>query len=204
MENINKDMLHRAFSVFLFNSEGKLLLQKRSATKITFPDYWTNTCCSHPLSTPLELEQENQLGMSFQTLFHFDLIIFLGVRRAARRKLEDELGISPDSFELDEFKYLTRLHYKAPSDGLWGEHEIDYILFLQKDIPFVPNAEEVSEVKYVSQDELRSIIEEGEKGNLLVTPWFRLIVNNFLWKWWDALLSDTLKEHEDFDTIHKF
>lgn len=63
MENINKDMLHRAFSVFLFNSEGKLLLQQRSATKITFPLYWTNTCCSHPLSFPEELEEENQMGM---------------------------------------------------------------------------------------------------------------------------------------------
>lgn len=47
--NIDKGMLHRAFSTFLFNSEGKLLLQKRADTKITFPDCWTNTCCSHPL-----------------------------------------------------------------------------------------------------------------------------------------------------------
>ena len=41
--------LHRAFSVFLFNSEGKLLLQQRAKDKITFPGVWTNTCCSHPL-----------------------------------------------------------------------------------------------------------------------------------------------------------
>lgn len=32
----------------------------------------------------------------------------------------------------DEMTYLTRIHYKAQSDGVWGEHEIDYILFLQK------------------------------------------------------------------------
>ena len=62
MVNIDKNMLHRAFSVFLFNSEGKLLLQKRSDTKITFPGYWTNTCCSHPLSTEEELPEEGQLG----------------------------------------------------------------------------------------------------------------------------------------------
>ena len=42
--------LHRAFSVMLFNSEGKLLLQQRAKEKITFPSVWTNTCCSHPLS----------------------------------------------------------------------------------------------------------------------------------------------------------
>jgi isopentenyl-diphosphate delta-isomerase type 1 len=44
-----KGVLHRAFSVFLFNSENKLLLQQRAAGKITFPGVWTNTCCSHPL-----------------------------------------------------------------------------------------------------------------------------------------------------------
>ncbi len=72
--------LHRAFSVFLFNSEGKLLLQQRSPSKITFPEYYTNTCCSHPLYRKEELEESGALG----------------VRRAARRKLEQELGISQD------------------------------------------------------------------------------------------------------------
>jgi isopentenyl-diphosphate Delta-isomerase len=62
MKNINRGLLHRAFSVFLFNSENKLLLQQRAIEKITFPDRWTNTCCSHPLNTPLELEEEAQIG----------------------------------------------------------------------------------------------------------------------------------------------
>ena len=39
---------HRAFSIFLFNQENKLLMQKRSIEKKTFPQCWTNTCCSHP------------------------------------------------------------------------------------------------------------------------------------------------------------
>ena len=42
-------LLHRAFSVFLFDEEGRLLLQQRAADKITFPSVWTNTCCSHQL-----------------------------------------------------------------------------------------------------------------------------------------------------------
>lgn len=42
-------ILHRAFSVFLFDDRGRLLLQQRASSKITFPDVWTNTCCSHPL-----------------------------------------------------------------------------------------------------------------------------------------------------------
>lgn len=80
--NIEKGMLHRAFSVFLFNQEGKLLLQQRATAKVTFPECLTNTCCSHPLYRVEELEEEGEGGASA-----------LGVRRAARRKLEQELGI---------------------------------------------------------------------------------------------------------------
>ncbi len=105
-------MLHRAFSVFLINSEGKLLLQKRASTKITFPSYWANTCCSHPLHTPEEMEP----------------IGHLGVIRAARRKLEHELGINPADVPEDTFTFITRVHYVAESDDIWGEHEIDHIL----------------------------------------------------------------------------
>lgn len=78
--NIAAGKLHRAFSVFLFDSAGRLLLQQRSGEKITFPGYFTNTCCSHPLHTSSELEEEGALG----------------VKMAARRKLEHELGIAPD------------------------------------------------------------------------------------------------------------
>lgn len=54
--------LHRAFSVFLFNSKGELLIQQRSKAKITFPSMWTNTCCSHPLAISSELEETDALG----------------------------------------------------------------------------------------------------------------------------------------------
>lgn len=47
IEAHEKALLHRAFSVFLFNSEGKLLLQQRAAHKYHSPELWTNTCCSH-------------------------------------------------------------------------------------------------------------------------------------------------------------
>lgn len=46
-----------------------------------------------------------------------------GVRTAARRKLEHELNIKQSDIALSDFTYLTRIHYLAPSDGVWGEHE---------------------------------------------------------------------------------
>ena len=110
MTNIDKGLLHRAFSVFLFDSKKRLLLQQRATEKITFPDMWTNTCCSHPLGIPGETGAELDAAV-------------LGVKRAAQRKLNHELGIKAEQVPLDKFEFFTRIHYKAPSDGKWGEHE---------------------------------------------------------------------------------
>ena len=117
MKNIDAGLLHRAFSVFLFDSDNRLLLQQRASEKITFPDMWTNTCCSHPLGVPGETGSD--LAASVQ-----------GVKRAAQRKLDQELGIRAEQVPLDDFQFLTRIHYKAPSDGKWGEHESKITLFL--------------------------------------------------------------------------
>ena len=53
-----------------------------------------------------------------------------GVRSAAVRKLPHELGIPPSQLSPDSFTFLTRIHYLAPSDGLWGEHESEPNTFL--------------------------------------------------------------------------
>lgn len=115
MKNINDGLLHRAFSVFLFDSQNRLLLQQRASEKITFPDMWTNTCCSHPLGIPGETGSELEAAVR-------------GVRKAAQRKLDQELGIKAEQVPLDQFRFLTRIHYKAPSDGKWGEHESKAII----------------------------------------------------------------------------
>lgn len=176
-------LLHRAFSVFLFNSKNELLIQKRSPQKITFPDCFTNSCCSHPLyDIPGELEETGALG----------------IRRAAQRRLQYELGVPPTEAPLEEFQYLTRIHYQASNDGgLWGEHEIDYILFLHKDVTVKPNADEISEVSYITKDKLASLAH----SSLSLTPWFRLIINNDLHLWWDNI--NNLKDFIDHTTIHK-
>lgn len=46
-----------------------------------------------------------------------------GVKVAASRKLEHELGIPRSQTSIDQFQYLTKIHYLAPSSGIWGEHE---------------------------------------------------------------------------------
>ena len=54
--------LHRAFSIFIFNSKNEILLQKRSSKKYHSPNLWTNTCCSHPqLGISMEKCLENRL-----------------------------------------------------------------------------------------------------------------------------------------------
>lgn len=47
----------------------------------------------------------------------------VGVKVAASRKLDHELGIPQIQTPVDQFQYLTKIHYLAPSTGLWGEHE---------------------------------------------------------------------------------
>lgn len=183
--NGRNGILHRAFSVFLFNSANKLLLQKRSKAKITFPGYFTNTCCSHPLHIPNEMELNDAIG----------------VKRAAQRKLQDELGIPSEEIPLECFHYITRMHYCSPSNDEWGEHEIDYILFVKADVTVKENWNEVEEVCYVSQEEFPKFLENLKKKNIPITPWFRLIVDNFLFDWWKKL--PTIENLKDHNTIHQ-
>ncbi|KAI9865281.1 MAG: isopentenyl-diphosphate delta-isomerase idi1 [Vezdaea acicularis] len=171
MKNIDQGLLHRAFSVFLFDSENRLLLQQRASEKITFPDMWTNTCCSHPLGIPGETGVE--LGAAVA-----------GVRRAAQRKLDHELGIKAAQVPIDKFDFLTRIHYKAPSDGKWGEHEIDYILFIKANVDLDININEVQASKYVSAEELKTMFKDDA---LKFTPWFKLICESMLFEWWGHL-----------------
>ncbi|KAF3334317.1 isopentenyl-diphosphate Delta-isomerase I-like protein [Carex littledalei] len=188
MEKIEKEnLLHRAFSVFLFNSKYELLLQQRSATKVTFPLVWTNTCCSHPLYRESELIEEN----------------YLGVRNAAQRKLFDELGIPAEELPVDEFTPLGRILYKAPSDGKWGEHELDYLLFIVRDVNLRPNPDEVADVKYVNREQINELLKKADAGEVKLSPWFRLVVDNFLMEWWDHVEKGTLVEAADMKTIHK-
>jgi isopentenyl-diphosphate delta-isomerase len=177
--------LHRAFSVFLFDSQDRLLLQQRASTKITFPSLWTNTCCSHPLAAqnPSETDDQKLVG---------ETGLAPGACTAAVRKLDHELGIRPEDLPASSFRYMTRLHYCAPdpytgSGGNWGEHEMDYVLLARAPdgLATNPNPEEVDAVQWVTKEELKTMM-QPESG-LKWSPWFRIIVEQFLPSWWDNL-----------------
>lgn len=185
-------MPHRAFSVFLFNPKGELMLQKRSEKKILFPLHWANTCCSHPLAENATFEGTTVVGESEGAL---------GTMRAARRKLLQELGIEPALLPLECFEFITRVHYKAPCPGtVFGEHEIDYLLVARPstEILAAPNPNEVAEARYFSRAELaemlaysRSATPETSPAPELISPWFGEIEKEplMLHRWWDAILT---------------
>lgn len=90
-------LLHRAFSIFLFDRDGRMLLQQRAAAKYHFPSLWTNACCSHP--RPGET-----------------------VEAAAHRRLFEELGVEATLVPLFSFVYSAQ----DPVSGL-SEREFDYV-----------------------------------------------------------------------------
>jgi len=84
MKAHRKGLLHRAFSVFIFNSSRSLLMQKRSKLKYHSPGLWTNTCCSH------QREGESTID-------------------AANRRLNEEMGLIVDMKEVFSFIYKANL-----------------------------------------------------------------------------------------------
>ena len=84
MEAHRKGVLHRAFSIFIFNKSNSLLLQKRSKLKYHSPGLWTNTCCSHQRDGESTIE-------------------------AARRRLNEEMGFNVDIKEIFSFIYKANL-----------------------------------------------------------------------------------------------
>lgn len=84
MEAHKQAILHRAFSVFLFNSQGKMLLQQRALTKYHSAGLWTNTCCSHP--RPQET-----------------------LEKAVARRLVEEMGIETTVSKAFDFIYKAEL-----------------------------------------------------------------------------------------------
>jgi len=101
MEVHRKALLHRAFSIFIFNSRGDMLLQQRALSKYHSAGLWTNACCSHP-------------GNGQQT------------KDAAERRLQEEMGFSVSLQKVFDFTYkaafengLTEYEYDHVFTGIY-------------------------------------------------------------------------------------
>ena len=107
LEAHQKGLLHRAFSVFIFNSDYKLLLQKRASSKYHSGGLWTNTCCSHPRDGE-------------------DII------DAANRRLNEEMGIKTSLRKVFDFIYTAELDNNLVENEFdhvfYGVCDIDPIL----------------------------------------------------------------------------
>ena len=116
--------LHRGFSLFIFNSKGELLLQKRSAHKKTWPNVWSNSVCGHPADDE-------------------------PVEAAAKRRAIFELGLD---IPLDDIKViLSDYRYRYEHLGI-VENEICPVMvtFYNSDELLKPNPDEVADYKWVA------------------------------------------------------
>jgi isopentenyl-diphosphate delta-isomerase type 1 len=137
-----KNLLHRAFSVFIFRTHPngvELLLQQRAHHKYHSQGLWTNTCCSHPRA------QEDILD-------------------AGKRRLQEELGIVTPLKNLGWFHYNT--HFK---NGL-SENEIDHVLVgsIPTNVEITPNPEEVQAYRWITLDNLEDELASSPER---FTPW---------------------------------
>ncbi|MEL0311146.1 MAG: isopentenyl-diphosphate delta-isomerase [Candidatus Poseidoniales archaeon] len=171
-----KGIRHRAFSVLIFDSEDRLLMQQRSSEKITFPGIWANSCCSHPL----DIENENGDPVE-------------GVIHASKRKMLQELGIPLEVSSNWEFNHIGRFEYSCRWDDDWIEHEIDHVLIVRASPNLSINRNEIKDTKWLNHQEIIEMLEgENEWKDAIVAPWFRMIWKHFIEPHYpnmDALLS---------------
>lgn len=117
MEAHQKGLLHRAFSVFLFDKQGNMLLQKRAMCKYHSPGLWTNTCCSHP--RPGENVHEaakrrlmEEMGIDCKTEYAFNFIYHASLDQGLTEHELDHVFvgiydgiISPNANEVSDYLY---------------------------------------------------------------------------------------------------
>lgn len=124
--------LHRAFSVFLFDDEGRMLLQRRALGKYHSPGVWSNTCCGHPYP---------------------DERPFV----AAARRTAEELGVAP---ALMREAGTVRYNHPDPASGL-VEQEYNHLFVGLVSGPLRPDPEEIDETVFADPKELARLRESG-------------------------------------------
>lgn len=150
LEAHRKGVLHRAFSVLLFDNSGKLLLQKRSARKYHSSGLWTNTCCSHPLpgeslETATLRRLKEEMGIVVQPTFAFSFIY--------RAPLDHELT----EHELDHVFIGTYNDAPAINEKEVEDWKYVDLKWLREDVEKHPNAYTVWFKLIIDHPELNSI-----------------------------------------------
>ena len=159
-----KGIRHRAFSVLIFDSEDRLLMQQRSIEKITFPGIWANSCCSHPL----DIENEN--GDEIEGVIH-----------SSKRKMFQELGIPEEVSSSWDYNHIGRFEYSCRWDDEWIEHEIDHVLIVRASPELSINENEIMDTRWLTHEEINQMLEgENEWKNSIIAPWFRMIWKHFI------------------------
>lgn len=131
MEAHKKRLLHRAFSVVVFNSRGEMLLQKRHYDKYHSGGLWSNASCGHPRPG------ENIIA-------------------AGERRLFEEMGIKIKLKKDFIFTYKVQLE-----EGLWENEIDHVLVGSGDDLDIKPDEKEVEEWKWISMEELKRDMEEN-------------------------------------------
>jgi isopentenyl-diphosphate delta-isomerase len=124
--------LHRAFSVFLFDDDGRLLLQRRALGKYHSPGVWSNTCCGHPYPGEPPFV-------------------------AAARRTAEELGTPP---ALLREAGRVRYNHPDPASGLVEQEYNHLFVGLVRD-QLRPDPDEIGETSFVTPADLEELMETG-------------------------------------------
>jgi isopentenyl-diphosphate delta-isomerase len=124
LAHMGSGLLHRAFSIVLFGSDGRMLLQQRATAKYHFGGLWTNACCGHPRPGEELVE-------------------------AAQRRLREELRLDIELWPVFSFRYSAT----DIGSGL-SEQEFDHVLVGETSGGLDPNPDEIDDIRWVDCHDL--------------------------------------------------
>jgi len=126
-------VLHRAFSVFLFDERGRLLIQQRAAAKRLWAGYWANSCCSHP-----------RVGESLEI--------------ATQRRMNEELGVTAELEFIYKFRYQAHFGDLGSEHELCSVY-----IGRTRSSTVRPNPAEIAQSRFISMDEADQLVADPEE-----------------------------------------